>query len=123
VRETLAAVRSSYPGRRIMAVFEPRTNSSMRKVFQAVYPAAFDAADLVFLRRPSRLDKIPEGERFSTEELAAEITRRGRPCSFFPGTDELLAGLLPLLASGDVVVIMSNGGFDNIHARLLDSIA
>ncbi|RPJ73658.1 MAG: UDP-N-acetylmuramate:L-alanyl-gamma-D-glutamyl-meso-diaminopimelate ligase, partial [Desulfobacteraceae bacterium] len=122
VRETLAAVRSSYPGRRIVAVFEPRTNSSMRKVFQTVYPAAFDKADLVFLRRPSRLDKIPEGERFSSDELAAEITRRGKPTWCFPGTDELLAGLIPRLAAGDVVVIMSNGGFDNIHARLLDSL-
>jgi UDP-N-acetylmuramate: L-alanyl-gamma-D-glutamyl-meso-diaminopimelate ligase len=122
VRETLAAMRSTYPGRRIVAVFEPRTNSSMRTVFQGVYPAAFDAADVVFLRRPSRLDKIPEGERFRIEDLAADITRRGRPCRCFPGTDELLAELQDSLSAGDVAVIMSNGGFDNIHARLLDAL-
>ncbi len=122
VRATLSAVRSSYPGRRVVAVFEPRTNSSMRQVFQAVYPAAFDDADLVYLRRPSRLDKIPAAERFSSEDLAAELARRGKPAWCFPDTDEIIAHLLPRLAVGDVVVIMSNGGFDNIHARLLESL-
>jgi UDP-N-acetylmuramate: L-alanyl-gamma-D-glutamyl-meso-diaminopimelate ligase len=122
VRETLAAVRSSFPGRRIVAVFEPRTNTSMRKVFQSVYPAAFDAADLVLIRRPSMLEKVPEPERFSSEALAAALADRGKPARFFAATDEILDHLVQIAAPGDVVVIMSNGGFDNIHERLLASL-
>ena len=70
VRETIAAVKAAFPGRRIIAVFEPRTNSSMRKVFQPVYPDSFEGADKVCIRQP-RLDKVPEAERFSSEELVA----------------------------------------------------
>jgi UDP-N-acetylmuramate: L-alanyl-gamma-D-glutamyl-meso-diaminopimelate ligase len=122
VRETLAAVRSSFPGRRVIAVFEPRTNTSMRKVFQAVYPAAFDAADLVLIRRPSMLEKVPEPERFSSEALAAALAARGKPARFFADTGEIIDHLVQTAAPGDVVVIMSNGGFDNIHERLLNSL-
>ncbi|MFO7709786.1 MAG: UDP-N-acetylmuramate:L-alanyl-gamma-D-glutamyl-meso-diaminopimelate ligase [Desulfobacterales bacterium] len=122
VRETLAAVRSSFPGRRIVAVFEPRTNTSMRKVFQAVYPAAFDAADLVLIRRPSMIAKVPEPERFSSEALAAALAARGKPAWFFAETGEIIDHLVDIAVPGDVVVIMSNGGFDNIHERLLASL-
>jgi UDP-N-acetylmuramate: L-alanyl-gamma-D-glutamyl-meso-diaminopimelate ligase len=122
VRETLAAVRRSFPRRRIVAVFEPRTNTSMRSIFQAVYPAAFDAADLVLIRRPSMLEKVPEPERFSSEALAAALASRGKPARFFAATDEIIEHLIEIAAPGDVVVIMSNGGFDNIHERLLASL-
>ncbi len=122
VRETLAAVRSSFPGRRIVAVFEPRTNTSMRNVFQAVYPAAFDAADLILVRRPSMLEKVPEAERFSSEALAAALAARGKAARFLSDTGEIIDHLVAVAAPGDVVVVMSNGGFDNIHARLLNSL-
>jgi len=122
VRETIAAVRSSFPGRRLFAVFEPRTNSSMRKVFQAVYPSSFDGADITCIRRPSMLEKIPEGERFSSEELVQELERRGRAAHFFSGTQEIIDFLVKTAAAGDMILIMSNGGFDNIHERLLESL-
>jgi UDP-N-acetylmuramate: L-alanyl-gamma-D-glutamyl-meso-diaminopimelate ligase len=119
VAETIAAVRSGYPGRRLIAVFEPRTNSSMRKVFQPVYPQAFDGADVICIRRPSMLEKIPEGERFSSEDLVADLRRQGKTAGFFPDTEGIIDFLVRTGRSGDVVLIMSNGGFDNIHERLL----
>jgi UDP-N-acetylmuramate: L-alanyl-gamma-D-glutamyl-meso-diaminopimelate ligase len=122
VRETIAAVKAAYPGRRIIAVFEPRTNSSMRKVFQPVYPDSFESADMICIRRPPRLDKVPETERFSSEDLVAELNRRGKAADFFQDTDQIIDHLVQTAVSGDVILVMSNGGFDNIHERLLASL-
>lgn len=120
VRETLRAVLPHYPGRRLIAVFEPRTHSSMRKVFQQVYTKVFDPAALVCIREPSMLHKVPARERFSAERLVADLQRRGQNAHYFTGTDEILDFLEQRLLPGDVVLIMSNGGFDNIHERLLE---
>ena len=120
VRETIKAVKPYYPKGRIVAVFEPRTNTSMRKVFQDKYPPTFDDADLICIRKPSRLDKIPEDERFSSEKLASDIRRRGKPAHHFNDTDSIIEFLCNETRSGDLILVMSNGGFDNIHKRLLD---
>ena len=122
VRETIAAVKAAFPDRRLIAVFEPRTNSSMRKVFQPVYPASFEGADMICIRQPPRLDKVPEAERFSSEDLVRELNRRGKAADFFPDTDRIIGHLVQTAAPGDVILIMSNGGFDNIHERLLKSL-
>jgi UDP-N-acetylmuramate: L-alanyl-gamma-D-glutamyl-meso-diaminopimelate ligase len=119
VRETIRAVRPFYPKGRIVAVFEPRTNSSMRKVFQNVYPLCFDDADVVCIRKPSRLDKIPPEERFSSEKLVQDLKLRGKEAYHFEDTDAVIAFLLREAKPGDLLLIMSNGGFDNIHERLL----
>jgi UDP-N-acetylmuramate: L-alanyl-gamma-D-glutamyl-meso-diaminopimelate ligase len=119
VRATIAAVRAAYPGRRLVAVFEPRTNSSMRKVFQGAYAESFDAADLVCIRRPSMLEKVPEAERLSAETLAADLARRGKSARFFADTAGIVDFIVAEGQPGDVVLIMSNGGFDNIHEKLL----
>ncbi len=120
VRETLKAVKPFAAGGRLIAVFEPRTNTSMRTVFQDVYPAAFDAADLVCVRRPPLLEKIPEGQRFSSERLVEDLKKRGKSADYFTDTDGIIAFLSKEAVAGDVILIMSNGGFDNIHARLLE---
>jgi UDP-N-acetylmuramate: L-alanyl-gamma-D-glutamyl-meso-diaminopimelate ligase len=120
VRETIRAVRPFYSPGRIVAVFEPRTNSSMRDVFQDAYADSFDAADLVCIRRPPLLDKIPPGQRFSSEKLAADLTARGKQAHYFPDTDTIIEFLQAEARSGDLVLVMSNGGFDNIHERLLE---
>jgi UDP-N-acetylmuramate: L-alanyl-gamma-D-glutamyl-meso-diaminopimelate ligase len=122
VRETIAAVKSSYPGRRLIAVFEPRTQTSMRKVFQAVYPQSFEGADLVCIRRIPLPEKVPEAERFSSDELVAELRRRGQEAYFFEDTEGIIDFVVGNGQAGDVVLIMSNGGFDNIHERLLESL-
>lgn len=122
VRETLLAVRSFYPRERLVAVFEPRTNTSMRRVFQEVYPRVFDGADRVLIRKPSRLDKVPEAERFSSEGLVEDLRRRGLDARHFDDTDAVIRFLAGTSEAGDVVLIMSNGGFDNIHERLLEAL-
>ena len=120
VRETITAVKTFYAQNRLIAVFEPRTNSSMRKIFQSVYPEAFDFADLICIRQPPLLEKIPSHERFSSEQLVADLKKRGKAAHFYADTDSIIEFLVREATSGDLILIMSNGGFDNIHARLLD---
>jgi len=119
VRETIRAVRPFFPAGRLIAVFEPRTHSSMRRVFQKVYPAAFDEADLICIRRPPLLSKVPEGERFSSETLVDDLKSRGKDARFFEETGPIVDFVADVAGKGDLVLVMSNGGFDNIHKRLL----
>ena len=119
VRETLAATRAFYSKSRIIAVFEPRTNSSRRKVFQKVYPDSYDDADLVCIRKPPLMEKIPAGERFSSEELTRDLKSRGKEAHYFPDTEAIIDYLVTVARPDDVILIMSNGWFDNIHERLL----
>jgi UDP-N-acetylmuramate: L-alanyl-gamma-D-glutamyl-meso-diaminopimelate ligase len=122
VRETLRAINTVPSKGRLIAVFEPRTNTSMRNVFQNEYPAAFDPADIVCIRKPPLLEKIPSGQRFSSKQLVNDLKSRGKDAHYFPDTDAILDFLLTTAEPGDLVLIMSNGGFDNIHQRLLDAL-
>lgn len=122
VRETILAVKPFFPEGRVIAVFEPRTNSSMRSVFQKVYPSAFDGADRVLIRRPSRFDKVPEPERLQPEMLMEDIRARGIDALLFDDTEGLIENLVDTADKGDLLLIMSNGGFDNIHSRLLKAL-
>lgn len=129
VRETLAAIKEfGLPGwspgaGRLVAAFEPRSNTSRRNVFQADYAQAFAAADLVFLREPPGMEAVPEAERFSSARLAADLQAQGQDARAFNDGDALLAALLAALRPGDLCLAMSNGGFDNLHARLLAGLA
>jgi UDP-N-acetylmuramate: L-alanyl-gamma-D-glutamyl-meso-diaminopimelate ligase len=89
-------------------------------VFQDVYPLCFDDADLICIRKPPLLKKIPSAERFSSEKLVDDLNGRGKSAHFFEDTDAILQYLCEHALAGDIVLIMSNGGFDNIHQRLLD---
>jgi len=120
VRETLSALAAAYAGHRLVAVFEPRTNSSRRKVFQEAYASAFDAAAEVLVREPAPLTNIPVEEQFSSRQLVDNLASRGLRAGYFSTTEEVLSYLDGSVRNGDVVAIMSNGGFDNIHQRLLD---
>jgi UDP-N-acetylmuramate: L-alanyl-gamma-D-glutamyl-meso-diaminopimelate ligase len=122
VKATIRAVKPFYTQGRVIAVFEPRTNTSMRRFFQDSYPAAFAEADIVCICNPVTKKQIPENERFSPEKLVSDIAALGVAAHHFSDTRELLAFLPPRLAPGDLVLIMSNGGFDNIHTRLLEKI-
>lgn len=123
VKETLAGLKQAYPNQRLIAVFEPRTNSSRRAVFQRDYVLAFDAADLILLREPLPLDGMPTEELFSSVRLAKDLVEeRNLRAEAWANTDSILSRLKSILCHGDVVVILSNGGFDNIHARLLEQI-
>jgi len=118
VAATLEAVRQAYPGRRLVAVFEPRTNTSRRKVFQEPYAHAFKDADLILVREPPDLWKVPPEEQFSSRRLVQDLTVQGQQALYFPETDSLLAALLKALRPGDVALIMSNGDFDHLLPRL-----
>lgn len=120
VQETLAAARAFYANSRLIAVFEPRTNSSMRKVFQGRYSESFDPADVICIRNPALLEKVPPEERFSSEQLVRDLVDRGKRAFYFPDTEGILTYLADTAQPEDVILIMSNGSFDNIHERLLE---
>ena len=122
VRETVRAVKPFCAGGRLIAVFEPRTNSSMRNVFQNIYPLSFDGADIICIRRPSLLEKIPPQERFSSQQLVADLKGQGKDAHYFTDTDAIIDFLVAEAGPGDLILVMSNGGFDNIHERLLKSL-
>jgi UDP-N-acetylmuramate: L-alanyl-gamma-D-glutamyl-meso-diaminopimelate ligase len=121
VHETLAAVRMGYPGRRIWAVFEPRSASSCRRVFQDDFAAAFGLADEVVVA-PVFRSSLPEAERLSVPQLVDDVRVLGRAARTLPGVDEIVAALAQEVRAGDLVVVMSNGGFGGIHRRLLTAI-
>jgi UDP-N-acetylmuramate: L-alanyl-gamma-D-glutamyl-meso-diaminopimelate ligase len=119
VRETIAAVRARYPGRRLWAVFEPRSNTSRRRLHQAEYAQAFAGAGRVSLKVPEPHDMVPSSERLDVERLTAALTAQGVPASARADAaslvDELAAGVRP----GDVVLVMSNGAFGGFLEALL----
>lgn len=119
VRETIKAVKPFYRRGRVIAVFEPRTNSSMRKVFQDVYPLSFDGADIICISRPPLLEKIPPGERFSSKRLVEDLKSQGKNAYYFENTQSIIDFLAGESKPGDLILVMSNGGFENIHERLL----
>lgn len=119
VRKTVAGVKAFFPGARLFAVFEPRTNTSMRDVFQDVYPLCFDEADIVCIRKPPLPEKVPEDRRFSSRNLVADLKNRHIDAHYFPETEGILDFVTAKARPGDIVLVMSNGGFDNIHERLL----
>ena len=120
VAATLQAVRRGYPGRPLVAVFEPRTNTSRRKVFQEPYAHAFKDADLILVREPPDLWKVPPEEQFSSRQLVTDLSNQGQRALYYPDTDQLLAGLLKNLKGGDLVLVMSNGDFDHLVPRLCE---
>jgi UDP-N-acetylmuramate: L-alanyl-gamma-D-glutamyl-meso-diaminopimelate ligase len=122
VAETLLAARGRYPGRRLLVAFEPRTNTSRRAIFQQDYLQVLSGGDLIFVREPSDIWKAPEDDRFSSPRLVADLNQAGRPAWYFPDTDALLADLLHHVQPGDVVLVMSNGGFDNLIPRLCQTL-
>jgi len=122
VAVTLAAVRQAYRDRRLVAAFEPRTNTSRRKIFQAPYAQAFQDADLILVREPPDLWKVEPEEQFSSRQLVADLRAAGQEARYFPDTDALLADLLWEVRPGDLVLVMSNGDFNHLAPRLCEAL-
>jgi UDP-N-acetylmuramate: L-alanyl-gamma-D-glutamyl-meso-diaminopimelate ligase len=122
VHETLSALRSGYPDRRIWAVFEPRSASSCRRIFQDDFARAFGAADEVIVAAVFR-SSLPESERLSAEQLVADLQSRRQGARYIAAVDDIIGTLVTEHQSGDIVVLMSNGGFGGIHRRLLKALA
>jgi UDP-N-acetylmuramate: L-alanyl-gamma-D-glutamyl-meso-diaminopimelate ligase len=122
VHETLAALRTGYPSQRIWAVFEPRSASSCRRVFQDDFARAFGGADEVIVAGVFR-SSLPESERLSGEQLVDDLRSSGRHARYIPEVDDIIRTVVQDHREGDVVVLMSNGGFGGIHRKLLQALA
>ena len=121
VRETLTALRTGYPKRRIWAVFEPRSASSCRRVFQADFAGAFGDADETVVAAVFR-STLPEEERLSPQRLVADLQARGQRARYIPEVNDIVRTIAAERRSGDVVVLMSNGSFGAIHQKLLQAL-
>ena len=124
VRETLHALKQKYFGRRLIAIFEPRSWSSRLAVFQKDYAQAFQTADYVIIA--GVFDKTiatEKGRVLDTDRLIEEIAAQGKPAHGIANADKIVLHLVPELREGDVVAIMSNGGFGGIHEKLLETLA
>ena len=116
---TLQALRHRYRGHRIWAIFEPRTNTTRRAVFQQQLPDALKTADGVFISQVAKLEQIPEEERLNPEAVVTAIAKAGRPAFYEENADAIVDRIVPMLRRQDIVAVFSNGGFDNIHEKLL----
>jgi UDP-N-acetylmuramate: L-alanyl-gamma-D-glutamyl-meso-diaminopimelate ligase len=121
IAETLTGVRSAYPDRRIWAIFEPRSSTSCRRVFQADFARALAKADRVVLPAVFR-SALPEAEQLSVETLVADLQATGVDARYVPEVTEIVRMVAKDARDGDLVLVMSNGGFDNIHDKLLTAL-
>jgi len=122
IEATLQAVRGRFRDRRLWAVLEPRSWSLRRSVFQERLAESFDSADEVVIADVYRGQDVPEDSKLDTARLADEVTRRGRTGHNLPDAESIVGLLAQSAGPGDVVVVMSNGGFDGLHERLLEAL-
>ncbi len=118
IRETLRALRAAYPGRKLWAVLEPRSNTLRRNVFERELVVSLALADQVILAGVFHSEKIPESERLHPEKVVAALQSEGRDAALLPNVESIVTNLASRLVSGDVVAILSNGGFDGIYEKL-----
>jgi UDP-N-acetylmuramate: L-alanyl-gamma-D-glutamyl-meso-diaminopimelate ligase len=119
IRETVRALRVKFPGRRIWAVFEPRSNTTRRNVFQQELVDALERADAVVVAEVARLEQLPLGERLDPEKLMQDLRLTGKPAAYLPTVESIVDHVGSGARPGDVVCVFSNGGFGDIHNRLL----
>lgn len=120
IRETLKALRIKYPGQKLWAVFEPRTQSTRRNVFQHDFPTAFGEADSVIIAEVAFANVLSPEERLDTVKLEADLKLNGKHAQFLPDVDTIVHHLGQHAQGGDVVCVFTNGGFGNIHVKLLE---
>ena len=122
IRLTLEAARTRWPGRRIWAAIEPRSNTMRRKIFQDALPDALAVADGVLIGPVNRPQLLSDDERLSPDAIAADLRARGRTAMAFASSAEIANYLSAKLKSGDLVMVMSNGSFDGLSVQLLDQL-
>jgi UDP-N-acetylmuramate: L-alanyl-gamma-D-glutamyl-meso-diaminopimelate ligase len=123
IRETIDAIRQKYKGRRIVAVFEPRSYTAQRREFQTDYVRAFRDADEVVFASLFRPDRYTKETALDLGQLVRDLGAMGKSAKELKDADAIVADLAPGLRPQDVVLIMSNGGFGGIHQKLLDALA
>jgi UDP-N-acetylmuramate: L-alanyl-gamma-D-glutamyl-meso-diaminopimelate ligase len=122
VRETIDAVRQKYSGRRIVAVFEPRSYTAQRREFQGDYVKAFSNADEIVLASLFHPERYTADTAINIPEMLTAWESSGKTAKYLKDADAIVKDLAPRLTEGDVVLVMSNGGFGGIHQKLLDAL-
>src|SRR5213082_3009935 len=122
IAQTLQALRQRYRDHRLWAVFEPRSNTTRRAVFQHRLSDALKAADGVFISQVAKLEQIPEGDRLNPEAVVDAVQESGHPAFYEENADAIINRIVPMLRAQDIVAIFSNGGFDRIHEKLLEKL-
>ncbi|MCI0744705.1 MAG: UDP-N-acetylmuramate:L-alanyl-gamma-D-glutamyl-meso-diaminopimelate ligase [Verrucomicrobia subdivision 3 bacterium] len=122
IRETLRALRIKYPSNRIWAVFEPRSNTTRRNVFQQELVSAFADANAVVISQVARLEQLPPAERLDPARLMQDLQSAGKASDYLADADAIVAHIQKGAQGGDIVCVFSNGGFGDIHAKLLRSL-
>ena len=122
IRLTLEAVKEAYPGQRVWAVFEPRSATSRRKVFEQEFPDSFLAADQVIFAGLFAPEKIKKEDRLDPERVVALIRQKGGNANFIPEVDDIVGFMAENVENKDVVLVMSSGGFGGIHQKILDQL-
>ncbi len=123
LRQAIAGLRQQYPESRLWAVFEPRSNTTRRAVFQDALPDAFSGADGVYLAQVARLEQLPASDRLHPERIVEVLRSRNIPAHYLPDAASIVADLVPQTRPGDLIAVFSNGGFDGIHDKLLHALA
>ncbi len=123
IRETLRALRVKYPSPKLWAVFEPRSNTTRRNVFQTELASAFAEADGVVVSQVARLEQLKPEERLNPEKLMEDLRAAGKAAAYLPDVDSIVSHVATNVQGGDVVCVFSNGGFGGIHGKLLERLA
>ena len=118
IRETLKAFRTKFPNERIIAIFEPRSNTTRRNIFQKELAECFIDADVVFISQIARLNLLSESERLDPEKVMADIRAQGKEAFYLPDAEAISSKVAEIANPNDVIIVMSNGGFGGIHAML-----
>jgi UDP-N-acetylmuramate: L-alanyl-gamma-D-glutamyl-meso-diaminopimelate ligase len=122
IRETIKALRVKFPGQPLWAVFEPRSNTTRRNVFQNELAQALAQADHVVVSQVARLDQLPPNERLDPIRLMHDLQVAGKPAEYLPDVDSIVDYVAQKSKNGDVVCVFSNGGFGGIHAKLIEKL-
>jgi UDP-N-acetylmuramate: L-alanyl-gamma-D-glutamyl-meso-diaminopimelate ligase len=120
IRETLRALRVKFPTGRVCAIFEPRSNTTRRNVFQKELADALMLADSVVVAQVARLEQLAPGERLNPEQLMIDIRSQGCAAAYLSTVDEMVTHVVAQARPDDVICVFSNGGFGGIHQKLLD---
>jgi len=120
IRETLRALRIKYPTQKVWAIFEPRTNTTRRNVFQAELASAFADADAVVIAQVARLELLAPEERLDPALLIQNLITAGKDAAYLSDADAIVTHVANRAQGGEVVCVFSNGGFGGIHGKLLE---
>jgi UDP-N-acetylmuramate: L-alanyl-gamma-D-glutamyl-meso-diaminopimelate ligase len=122
VQETLSGFRMQHPGARIWALFEPRTATTRRSIFQQEFVTSFENADAVLIAPVNRPDKAPPGQVFSPAKLAADLRQQGKIAGHFDSVEGMVDYLKKSVQKDDLIITFSNGPFGDIHRKLIEAL-